>query len=98
MEPAITKRAIYWTSPLHASTVGMILNLQTGHVSLQYHIVHDDFFTMVYAGGAGKPQEWAKLFTMNQTKHDFDNDKYEPQLNNEWLTPEEQQEKGQQHI
>ena len=34
-------------SPRHASTVSLILNTQTGTVSPQFHIKHDDFFTSV---------------------------------------------------
>ncbi|KAG7357919.1 integrase core domain containing protein [Nitzschia inconspicua] len=31
-------------SPVHATNVSLVLNLETGHVSPQYHIVHDDTF------------------------------------------------------
>ena len=34
-------------SPLHASSVGRILNLETGHVSNQFHVVHDEKFSTV---------------------------------------------------
>ena len=34
-------------SPSHASTVGLILNPRTGHVSPQFHIVYNDNFTTV---------------------------------------------------
>ena len=34
-------------SPVHAGNVALVLNLQTGHVSPQYHIVFDDEFTTV---------------------------------------------------
>ena len=35
------------TSPTHSSLVSRVLNLQTGHVSPQYHVVIDDLFTTV---------------------------------------------------
>mgnify|MGYP002775246225 FL=1 len=34
-------------SPEHASTVGRILNLATGHVSPQFHVVYDEYFSTI---------------------------------------------------
>ena len=34
-------------SPHHAASVGLILNLKTGHVSPKFHVVYDDDFTTV---------------------------------------------------
>ena len=34
-------------SPKHARTVSLVLNLNTGHVSPQYHVQHDDFFETI---------------------------------------------------
>jgi hypothetical protein len=31
----------------HSSTIGLVLNLVTGHLSPQYHLVHDELFTTV---------------------------------------------------
>jgi len=79
-------------SSLHASTVGLILNLQTGNMSPQYHVVHNNFFETVYADGEEPPGEWAELVTLNSHNVALDDDgDYEPQLNDEWLTPEERQ-------
>ena len=36
-------------APGYSSSVGYILNLDTGFVSPQYHVVHDDYFTTVPA-------------------------------------------------
>ena len=33
-------------SPVHSSTIGRILNLRTGYVSPQYHVVYDDSFLL----------------------------------------------------
>jgi len=52
-------------SLLHASTMGLILNLQTRNVLPQYHVVHDDYFETVYADGKEPPREWAELVTLN---------------------------------
>ncbi|KAG7373658.1 reverse transcriptase RNA-dependent DNA polymerase [Nitzschia inconspicua] len=35
-------------SPSHSSSVGRILNLRTGHVSPQYHVVYDELFSTVF--------------------------------------------------
>jgi hypothetical protein len=49
-------------SPLHASTVGLILNPCTGHVSPQFHVVYDDdFITVPYLCSADVPPHWAQL-------------------------------------
>jgi hypothetical protein len=34
-------------SPAHSTRVSLVLNLRTGHISPQYHTVHDDLFTTV---------------------------------------------------
>jgi hypothetical protein len=31
----------------HSSSIGLILNKDTGNISPQYHVVHDDYFTTV---------------------------------------------------
>jgi len=59
-------------SPLHASMVSLILNLQTGNISLQYHVVHDDFFETIYSHGTELPAEWAKLVTLSHSRSAFD--------------------------
>ena len=37
-------------SPRHARSVSLVLNLDTGHVSPQYHVQHDNFFETVRPG------------------------------------------------
>ena len=34
-------------SPVHVGNVAMVLNLSSGHVSLQYHAVFDDDFSLI---------------------------------------------------
>jgi hypothetical protein len=49
-------------SPSHASSVGLILNPRTGHISPQYHVVYDDDFTTVpYLRSETVPPRWAEL-------------------------------------
>ena len=43
----------------HAGNVALVLNLQTGHVSPQYHLVFDDDFTTVeYIESGNEPPNW----------------------------------------
>jgi hypothetical protein len=52
-------------SDSHAGTVALVLNLQTGHVSPQYHVVFDDDFTTVESlrlpGHSVDPATWKQL-------------------------------------
>ena len=49
-------------SPTHTGNVALVLNLQTGHVSPQYHLVFDDGFTTVeYIESGNEPPNWCKL-------------------------------------
>jgi hypothetical protein len=48
--------------PSHASNVGLILNLRTGHVLPQFHVVYDDDFTTVpNLHTATVPPHWAEF-------------------------------------
>eukprot|EP00957_Ditylum_brightwellii_P005761 439098-Ditylum_brightwellii.AAC.1 len=49
-------------SPFHACNIAPVLNLQTGHVSPQYHIIFDDeFFTVPYLQSSEPPPNWIDL-------------------------------------
>jgi hypothetical protein len=55
-------------SPSHAANVSMILNPRTGHISPQFHVVHDDdFTTMPYLRTATVPPHWAALVAASTT-------------------------------
>ena len=54
-EPRSKRGQFVGYSPIHASSVGMIRNLQTNHVSLQFHVIYDDFFETVYSTDANPP-------------------------------------------
>ncbi|KAG7370589.1 reverse transcriptase RNA-dependent DNA polymerase [Nitzschia inconspicua] len=44
-----SRRGMYLgISPSHSSSVGRILNLRTGHVSPQYHVVYDELFSTIF--------------------------------------------------
>ena len=49
-------------SPSHAGNVALVLNLQTGHISPQYHLVFDDGFSTVDALRTDtEPDNWKDL-------------------------------------
>jgi hypothetical protein len=49
-------------SPHHANNVALILNLSTGHVSPQYHVVYDDTFSTVASIRVDSiPSNWSTL-------------------------------------
>ena len=57
-------------SPRHASTVALVLNLQTGHVSPQFHVQFDDFFETVRPS-ANNPEtisKWQQLAGITDEK------------------------------
>jgi hypothetical protein len=56
----------------NSSTVGMIMNLNTGYVSPQYHVVYDDLFSTVTTTGSQQdivhgrdfdPAQWEMLIS-----------------------------------
>ena len=77
------------SSPLHASTVGLVRNLRTNHISPQFHVVYDDLFETVHASATEAPASWPDLFTFNCFKSDYNDEDFVPSLPDEWLTPVE---------
>ena len=76
-------------SPLHSTTVGLVRNLQTGTITPQYHLVYDDFFETAFADDDEAPEEWDQLLVFSRFQTEFDDPDYVPQLDDEWLSPEE---------
>ena len=76
-------------SPEYASSVALVLNLKTGHVSPQYHVIFDDTFSTVeYLRQDTHPttdshhiptlfQEWTTN-TTNAERHVSSTDSYDP--------------------
>ena len=87
----------------HASNVANILNLNTGSISPQFHVVHDDLFTTVSNPGAMNIDDkgfdegqWRKLVVSGHERYldDEDQDPDDsstplPHLHDEWLTKRE---------
>ncbi|KAG7349585.1 reverse transcriptase RNA-dependent DNA polymerase [Nitzschia inconspicua] len=46
-DPRSRRGMFVGVSPSHSSTIGRILNLRTGRISPQYHVVYDDLFSTV---------------------------------------------------
>jgi hypothetical protein len=91
-------------SPLHASNVPLILNLTTGNISPQFHVVFDDWFTSVSSEDSSMDSEeslegkaWTELFMDNRFLAYFDDD--DPiELDDEWLNELEIHEKHQRAV
>jgi hypothetical protein len=83
-------------SPTHSSTTGLVLNLRTGHVSPQYHVVYDDEFTTVpnaESGGlfnAERPfdaDRWQNLVKAGTERVIVADDVELPPLHRDWEPP-----------
>jgi hypothetical protein len=67
--PRTQRRQYLGVSPQHSSTIGHILNLRTGFVSPQHHVIYDDLYSMVSNAETGsildidqfQVDNWAKL-------------------------------------
>jgi hypothetical protein len=65
-----SRRAVYLGySRQHSNNVHMVLNLDTGKISPQYHLVFDDTFSTVYSDGAFNADVWNSLVTSNLELH-----------------------------
>ena len=96
-EPRSRRGQYMGASPFHASTVGLVRNLQTGSITPQYHVVYDDFFETVHSGASEEPTEWPDLVVFNRFRNEFDEDS-EPELGDDWLTPEELSDRRQKEL
>lgn len=87
-------------SPHHAVTVPTILNLQTGNISPQFHLVFDDWFTTV-STDIDNPDltideaQWDNLLADEKFMVSFD-DEDPTELEEEWLTELERKQKHEQ--
>ena len=86
-EPRSTRGQHVGFSSLHSSTAPLVLNLDTGAITAQYHVVFDDWFATVAADQDDLPPfdavEWSNMFG-TKTYHedpgtvDSDSDDDEP--------------------
>jgi hypothetical protein len=90
-------------SNLHSSEVPLVLNLNTGSITPQFHVVFDDHFTTVSSIGQDNspPNHWADLCLENSISilEDQETSNKSPMsLNDEWLTTEEMLEKQRAQV
>ena len=87
-------------SPNYSSTVGLILNLRTGAITTQYHVLYDDLYSTVpnsENGGGPDPTRdrdfWLRLISTGIESYLPDLDPNEdgavPELGGEWMTDAE---------
>jgi hypothetical protein len=66
-----SRRGVYLGfSRQHSNNVHLVLNLETGNISPQYHLVFDDSFSTVYSDGQFNADVWNSLVTSNLELHD----------------------------
>lgn len=62
----------------HASTVPLVLNVASGYITPQFHVVFDDWFTTVTSTIENLPNfnydKWAKLFGESSYQYPFDDE------------------------
>lgn len=88
-------------SPHHSSDVPLILNLQTGSISPQYHVVFDDSFSMVQSISSDEdpPDLWTAI-DLDNLCHRIPLDSTNTTstfLPDDWLTPPNELEEKRRH-
>ena len=73
-------------SPLHASTVGLIRNLNTNHISSQFYAVYDNLFQTVHSDEVEPPYKWMDLIVLDSFRSNFDGSNFVPEFAYGWLT------------
>ena len=79
----------------HSSDVPLVLNLTTGSISPQYHVVFDDEFSTVPSIDVNEdpPTFWNDLDLESQSQRIYLDPESPHQLHEEWLTPDELEER-----
>jgi hypothetical protein len=89
----------------HSSSIGIILNTNTGNISPQYHVVQDDYVTTVPIVDSTKTFDAASWYVILQTGVErYLSDEIDrfgkplplPSLHSEWITEEKQRNNAQQ--
>ena len=76
---------------MHSTQVGLVLNLLTGSISPQYHVIFDDIFSTVVSITAADPEVWVRMVTLRNSRIQVMLDQEDdPELDDEWLTDYEQ--------
>ena len=81
-----SKRGYMGFIKMHSTKVGLVLNLLTGSISPQYHVVFDDMLYTVMISTATYPEVWIRLVTSRNSRIQVMLDQeYDPELDDEWL-------------
>ena len=81
-------------SRVHSSDVPLVLNLKTGHISPQYHVVFDDKFSSVPLQSIDdEPPEFWNVVDLDSLTYKVPLDNSSSHLDDDWLTPEEVEQK-----
>ena len=81
-----SRRAQYLVStPLHASTVVLVRNLQNGNIVPQFHFVFDDYVENLNAGEYQEPPVRSELINFKSFNSAYDDEDYVSKLSYEWL-------------
>ena len=68
-----SQRAIYLeNSKAHGSTVALVLNIKTGKVSPQYHLIFDDDFSTIHSDGCFNQDVWNSFLSSNPPERHID--------------------------
>ena len=87
-------------SPRHSTDVPLILNLQTGSISPQYHVVFDDIFTTVESILENKhpPSFWNEIYLEAKILQIPLDPNVDTSLQYDWITTEELDEKSREKL
>ena len=85
-------------SKSHSSDIPMILNLKTGHISPQFHVVFDDTFSTVPSMRADEdPPPWWNVVDLEENSFRIPLDENtSAELGSDWLTPAELEERSRE--
>ena len=77
-------------SKIHSTQVGLVLNLLTGSILPQYHVVFDERFYTIVSSTATDTEVWIRLLKSRNLRIQFMLDQEDdPELDDEWLTDNE---------
>ena len=61
-------------SPTHSSTVSLALNINTGSVTPQFHVIHDELFTTIHNFGTHNLEELYDKLSIISCHNDYEPD------------------------
>ena len=66
--PRIQRGVTMGFSKIHSTQVGLVINLLTGSISPQFHVVFDDMLSTMMSSTAADPEVWISLFTSRNSR------------------------------